>query len=128
MKKKILLLEDNPIHGEAIFDGLEDMGFEVKKAQDVFYARKLLVDDKYKPDLFLFDITIQAIKTQGIQFAEELAKKPQHKDIPVLFITAHMDENDIAAHFPPGARNNLLEKPFDFGQLVNKIRQVMAAV
>ncbi|MFC2155909.1 response regulator [Acidobacteriota bacterium] len=124
MKKKILLLEDHPIHQEVIFDGLEDMGFEVKRTGDVLLAKKIL-DDGFMPDLFLFDIVIQTIKNQGIQFAEELKKKPEYEKIPVLFITAHIDEENISDYFSEESQTNVLPKPFDFDQLVNKIRQVL---
>ena len=124
MKRKILLLEDNPIHREVIFDGLEDMGFEVKRVGDVLLAEKILADG-FKPDLFLFDIVIKDIKNQGIQFAEELKKKSEYEKIPVLFITAHIDEDNISDYFSEGSQANVLPKPFDFDQLVNKIRLVL---
>ncbi|HLP59060.1 MAG TPA: response regulator [Candidatus Deferrimicrobium sp.] len=125
MKKKILLLEDNIVHREVIYDGLEDMGFEVKKAEDVPEARKIIDDEGFKPDLFVLDIVIGVIKNQGILYAEKLSKKPGFKDIPVLYITAHFDQKDIAGYFPEDLRANVLLKPFDFEQLLNKIRQVL---
>jgi CheY-like chemotaxis protein len=124
MKKKILLLEDNIIHREVIYDGLEDMGFEVKKAEDVPEARKI-IDEGFKPDLFVLDVVIGVIKNQGILYAEEVSKKPGFENIPVLYITAHFDEKEIADYFPENLRSNVLFKPFDFEQLLNKIRQVL---
>jgi DNA-binding response OmpR family regulator len=126
MKKyKILLLEDNPIHREVIYDGLEDFGYEVKKAQDVVGAKKILNEEKFIPDLFLLDIVIGSIKNQGIQFAEELKNQKEFKNIPVLYISAHLDENGIAERFPDDAAANVLPKPFDFDQLINKIRKML---
>ena len=125
-KNRILLLEDNPIHREVICDGLEDAGFVVKKAQNVDEAYKIL--EKFTPDLFLLDIVIGNNRKQGILFAEELSKESRLKHIPVLYISAYIDEKSIADHFPGDLKENVLPKPFDFEQLINKIREVLKEV
>lgn len=124
MKKiKILLLEDNPIHREVIYDGLEDAGYEVRKAQDVDAAEKIL--DGFTPDLFVMDIVIKGIRSAGIQFAQKVRNNPGYKSIPILFISAHLGEMNREKYFPPGLGKNTLPKPFDFDQLINKIREVL---
>lgn len=122
-KNKILLLEDNPIHREVIYDGLEDAGFEVEKAQNVDEAHKIL--EEFTPDLFLLDIVIGNSRKQGILFAEELSKESRFEKIPVLYITAYIDERSIADHFPGDLKENVLPKPFDFEQLINKIGEML---
>lgn len=122
-KAKILLLEDNPIHREVIFDGLEDAGYEVRKARNADAADKIL--EEFKPDLFLFDIVIENIKSAGYQFAKKLRTNPEFQSIPVLFISAHMDKLHKEKIFPPDSNEHTLEKPFDFEQLFSKIREVL---
>jgi DNA-binding response OmpR family regulator len=122
-KNKILLVEDNPIHREVIYDGLEDFDFEIEKAEDIESARKILED--FAPDLFILDIVFGSIKNQGILFQDELRKNPKYKDIPTLFISAHLDESEIAEHFPEDSRENVLPKPFGFDKLLNKIREIL---
>jgi CheY-like chemotaxis protein len=122
-KAKILLLEDNPIHRVVLFDGLEDAGYEVRKARNVAAADKIL--EEFTPDLFVLDIVIETIKIVGIQFAKKVRSNPKFKSIPVLFISAHMDELNKEKIFPPGSKEHTLEKPFDFEQLFNKIREVL---
>ncbi len=121
--KKILLLEDHPIHREVIFDGIEDAGYEIMKAQNVEDANVILRD--FTPDLFILDIVIGTVIRQGIQFAEQLSKNPKFKDIPVLFISAHLDEKNITENLDKETKAKILPKPFDFDQLVNKIREVL---
>lgn len=121
--KKIFLLEDNPIHREVIFDGLEDAGYEIMKAQNVDEANDILRD--FTPDLFILDIVIGTVIRQGIQFAEQLSKNPKFKDIPVLFISAHLDEKNITENLDKETKAKILPKPFDFDQLINKIREVL---
>lgn len=124
MKKiKILLLEDNPIHREVIFDGLGDAGYEVRKAQNIPAAEKIL--EEFTPDLFLFDIIIDTIRSAGIQFANKVRSNTKFQSIPVLFISAHLDDLNIEKYFPPGSNENILPKPFDFEHLINKIREVL---
>lgn len=122
-KNKIFLLEDNPIHSGVICDGLEDIGFTVKRAQNVEEAFEVL--DKFEPDIFILDIVIENSKDGGILFADEIHKKPKFKDTPVLFISAHLDELNIEKHFPGNLKENVLPKPFDFEQLVNKTKEIL---
>jgi DNA-binding response OmpR family regulator len=122
-KNKIFLLEDDPIHREVIYDGLEDFGYEVRKSEDVDSAKKIL--EEFKPDLFLLDIVIGNERSKGIQFAEKLSEDSRFKDIPVLYISAHLDEKGVAEYFPENSEKNVLPKPFDFDQLLNKIRELL---
>ena len=122
-KNKILLLEDNPIHREVIVDGLEDYGYEVRKAQNIAAAEKIL--EEFTPDLFVLDLVIETIKSAGIQFANKLRNDPEFKSIPILFISAHLDDLNREKIFPPDSNENILSKPFDFDQLINKIREVL---
>jgi two-component system phosphate regulon response regulator PhoB len=122
-KNKIFLLEDNPIHSQVICDGLEDAGFNVKKAQNITAAEKIL--QEFTPDLFLLDIVIETIKSGGIQFAQKMRNNPKFQSIPVLFISAHLDDLNIEKYFPPGSNENILPKPFDFDYLIKKIKEVL---
>ena len=122
-KNKILLVEDNPIHREVIVDGLEDDGYEVKKAQNIAAAEKIL--EEFTPDLFVLDLVIETIKSAGIQFANKVRNDPKFQSIPVLFISAHLDDLNKEKIFPPDSKENTLPKPFDFEQLINKIREVL---
>ncbi|MGD2085570.1 MAG: response regulator [Candidatus Aminicenantes bacterium] len=122
-KVKILLLEDNPIHREVLFDGLEDAGYEVRKARNADAADKIL--EEFKPDLFLFDIVIENIKSAGYQFAKKLRTNPEFQSVPVLFISAHMDIMHKEKIFPPDSNEHTLKKPFDFDQLFKKIGEVL---
>ena len=122
-KNKILLVEDNPIHREVIVDGLEDDGYEVKKAQNIAAAEKIL--EEFTPDLFVLDLVIETIKSAGIQFANKVRNDPKFQSIPVLFISAHLDDLNKEKIFPPDSKENTLPKPFDFEQLINNIREVL---
>ena len=122
-KIKILLLEDNPIHREVIYDGLEDAGFETRKAQNIAAAEKIL--EEFTPDLFVVDIVIESLKSGGIQFANKVRNDPKFQSIPVLFISAHLDDLNKEKIFPTDSKENTLPKPFDFEQLINRIREVL---
>lgn len=123
-ENKILLVEDNPIHREVIVDGLEDAGYEVRKAKNIEAAERIL--EEFTPDLFVFDLVIETIKSAGIKFANKVRNDPKFQSIPVLFISAHLDELNKEKIFPTDSTENTLPKPFDFESLINKIREVMS--
>lgn len=123
VKQKVLLMDDNPVHRLVIFDGLTDAGFEVKKASNIEQAEKIL--ETFTPDLFILDIVIEAIKGRGIQFSRKIRENLQFESTPILFISAHLDELNKEKYFPEGDEEHLLPKPFDFDQLVNKLRELL---
>lgn len=122
-KKKIFLLEDNPIHRELIVDGLEDVGYEVRKAPNSTAAEEILKD--FTPELFILDIVIESIKGGGIHFSQKIRENPKLKTIPILFISAHLDALNREKYFPEGSMEHILPKPFDFEQLLNKVRELL---
>lgn len=122
-KKKILLLDDNPIHRELIVDGLEDANYEVRKAPNIAAAEEILKD--FTPDLFILDIVIESIKGGGIHFSQKIRENPALKAIPILFISAHLDELNKEKYFPEDSTEYILPKSFDFNQLLTKIREIM---
>lgn len=123
--QKILFLEDNPIHSEVIFDSLSDAGYEVKKVHNLAEAEKVIDREEFIPDLFLLDIVINSIKTAGIQFCRKVREDKRFSEAPLLFISAHLDDLHKEKYAEVIKGENVLPKPFDFEQLLEKIREVL---
>lgn len=123
-KKKILLLDDNPVHREVVFDGLEDFGFEVETAKNIEEAKGIL-ESGFLPDLFILDIVIDLNNRGGVQFAQHIRENSAYNDAPILYISAHLDQMNIEKYMPEVVNEEILPKPFDFEDLINKIREVM---
>jgi two-component system, cell cycle sensor histidine kinase and response regulator CckA len=90
MSAKILIVEDEAIIADDIQMTLDDMGYEtlgpVSTGQD---ALDMIAE--YSPDLVLLDIRIRG-ELDGIDVANKL--REEHP-VPVIFLTAHADDETI---------------------------------
>jgi two-component system response regulator MprA len=74
-----------------------------------------------KPDLILLDTNMPVMN--GHEMLERLRADPNLKDIPVIMLTARCEPQDIAAASALGV-SDYMTKPFDFVQLMDRIRAV----
>lgn len=112
--KKILLVEDNPVLGETIMDILEDEGFEVVWVKDGKEAVDKSFNSNY--NLYLFDVNVPFI--DGFELLNDLRKSGD--STPAIFITALVDNNNLAKGFDMGA-DDYIKKPFDEEELIIRI-------
>lgn len=98
---------------------LEDEGYTVELASD---GRKALDSVAiHKPDVILLDVMMPNMS--GTQVLKELQENHQTADIPVLVMTAI---NGMAGgRILNGPNNEIVEKPFDVHDLLNKIALAM---
>ena len=118
MKNKILVIEDN----EMIIKGLkytleqENFDFEfVKKASEV---EEKIYHNKY--DLIILDISLP--DGNGFDICKSI--KSDFNDLPIIFLTALDDENDIVKGFNLGAED-YITKPFRNKVLISRINNVL---
>ncbi|MBN2130813.1 MAG: response regulator [Sedimentisphaerales bacterium] len=76
-----------------------------------------------KPDLILLDTNMPVM--DGHETLECLQADPELKKIPVIMLTARCEARDIAAASAHGVAD-YVTKPFDFNQLMEKIRTILA--
>ena len=111
---KILLLEDDVILGDTIFDILEAEGFETTWVKDGKVALEKSFLSSY--DIFLFDVNVPFIN--GFELLNDLR---QSGDLtPALFITARVDMESLAKGFEIGA-DDYIKKPFELDELIIRI-------
>jgi DNA-binding response OmpR family regulator len=118
MKIKILLAEDELSLGKIIADSLENYNFEVSHCVD---GQEVL--DKYqtiKPDIFILDIMMP--KKDGYTVATAIRK--ENKTIPILFLTAKSQTQDVVKGFHSGG-NDYLKKPFSMEELIVRIEALV---
>lgn len=113
----LLLVEDN----ESIIVGLEyllkEEGYECVSACTLEEAWQCL-DGKYF-DLAVLDISLP--DGNGFELCRDIKKK---QDIPVIFLTARDEENDVVKGFDMGA-DDYIQKPFRNRELVSRIKNVL---
>lgn len=102
----ILLVEDNPHIMEINRIALEDAGFQTLQADSLKRCRELLLF--YDIDLIILDILLP--DGNGIEFCREL--KNEHPSLPVLFLSALSENDDIIRGLTEGG-DDYLTKPYD---------------
>ncbi len=113
----IFVAEDNPKNLQVVYNILKDEGFRIAAAGDG--AKALQMIPRTKPDLVLLDIMMPELT--GFQVIEQLKEIPGIKDIPVIFITALADIEEIVKGFGLGAVD-YITKPFKAEELISRVK------
>lgn len=115
--KKVLLVEDNETIVMGLKYYLEQEGLLVEVAGDLAQARELLKQKVFH--LILLDITLP--DGNGLEMCKEIK---ENKDIPVIFLTAKDEENDVVQGLDLGADDYVI-KPFRNRELLSRIHTVL---
>jgi len=115
---RILLVEDDPMIGEAVRTGLKREGFSVDWVKDGRAAESAAGAEPY--DLVLLDLGLP--RKDGLGVLRSLRAKGS--DVPVLIVTARDAVAMRIAGLDAGADDYVL-KPFDLLELTARIRAVV---
>jgi two-component system, OmpR family, copper resistance phosphate regulon response regulator CusR len=114
---RLLIIEDEPRTGEYLRQGLTESGFIVDLARTGPDGLHMASEGDY--DLILLDVMLPAMDGWTV-----LRKLREHKDVPVLFLTARDDVEDRVKGLELGA-DDYLVKPFAFSELLARVRTVL---
>ncbi len=120
MAVKILVVEDEPAIQELIAFNLKSAGHEVLRADNAEKAMQMI--NEMLPDLVLLDWMLPQMS--GIEFANILRRKERTKTIPIIMLTARIEENDKIQGLDVGA-DDYITKPFSPRELVARIKAVL---
>ena len=116
---KILIIEDEMRIATLVQQGLEEQGYSTVIAYDGLTGKKMALRDNY--DLVISDVILPQLN--GIEVCREIRlAKPQ---LPIILLTALGTTDDKVEGFDAGA-DDYLVKPFDFRELLVRIRAVMS--
>jgi DNA-binding response OmpR family regulator len=116
--KKILIVEDD-IHVSKVFQiQLEKAGFISLLAFDGEEALKILENEK--PNLILLDLMIP--KKDGFEVIEEIRKKPEFTNTPVVIISNLGQDSDKARALGLGATEYLVKIDYSIQEIINKVK------
>ena len=116
MKKKILIIEDNPEVRENTSEILELAGYDVLTAPNGKIGVEIAQKDQ--PDLIICDIMMPELDGYGVLHI--LSKDNETARVPFIFLTAKTEKSDIRKGMNLGA-DDYLTKPFDDTDLLNAI-------
>ncbi|MBS3778172.1 MAG: response regulator transcription factor [Candidatus Thermoplasmatota archaeon] len=123
MKKKILIIDDNPMILFSVKEGLEEKydSFNVEGVKGGNECFDLLNKGNI-PDLILLDIMMPGMS--GWDVYAKLQENENWKDVPVVFLTAKTD--DYSKGFGKLVSEDYIEKPFELEELAKRIGEVLA--
>ena len=120
MKKKILIVDDEPQIVRLLSQRLKANEYETFAANDSYQCIKMARE--VKPDLILLDIKMPA--GGGIRAFETLKSSTYTSVIPIIFITAYPGEEVKKEIMELGA-DGFFAKPFNSINLLNKIKELI---
>ena len=114
----MLLIEDDPMIGASVRNGLRHESYTVDWVRDGAAAEGAVADGVY--ELLVLDLGLP--RKSGVELLAGLRR--QGVDLPVLVITARDSVADRVAGLDAGA-DDYLVKPFDLDELSARIRALM---
>lgn len=118
IKKKVLLVEDDPNLGMLLQEYLRHKDFEVELKRDG--VEGLFAFRKNSYDIVLLDVMMP--KKDGFSVAEDIRK--DDKDIPIIFLTAKSLKEDKIKGLTLGA-DDYITKPFSMEILELKMNAIL---
>lgn len=117
-KAKLLVVEDDTNLGDILKEYLEMKGYEPTLCRDGEEGWNKFKKDKF--DLCLLDIMMP--KKDGFTLAKEIKKVQE--DLPILFLTAKNQKDDIIEGLKIGA-DDYLTKPFSMEELLLRVNAIL---
>ncbi|MFH1259465.1 MAG: response regulator [Elusimicrobiota bacterium] len=118
---KILIIDDDYMISKLIQDNLEMEGFSVISASNGFKGLELMMREK--PDMLLLDIMMPGM--DGYEVCRKLKGSQATKSIPIIFLSAKSQDEDITLGLEMGA-DDYIPKPFDILDLGKRVRKALA--
>jgi DNA-binding response OmpR family regulator len=112
---RILLVEDDESIGQLVTDSLESHGYSVEWCTNGAAATKAF--EQLPPSLVLLDAGLP--DTDGFTLCRWL--REQHRDMPIVLVTARDSEIDIVVGLDAGA-SDYVTKPFSMNVLLARVR------
>ena len=117
---KILIFDDEKSIRKMIKFSLEMNGMECFEAS----SAKNAISEIYtnRPDLIILDWMMPDVS--GIEFLRRIKRDPKVNDIPVILLTAKVDENNVVTGLDAGAED-YIKKPFSTKELIARINSIL---
>jgi two-component system, OmpR family, phosphate regulon response regulator PhoB len=116
----ILIIEDEAAIREMVSHALRRSGFQAVQAGDADAA--LLQITETNPDLILLDWMLPG--QSGMDLARRLRRDDYTRDIPIIMLTARVEENDKILGLDAGA-DDYITKPFSPRELNARIKALL---
>ncbi len=121
-RKKILIVDDDPIIVETLVQGLEEeeYDYEIISASDGFEAG--LQVNHFKPHLLILDIMMPDIK--GFEVCKKIKTNEETKDTKIIVLSAYLDDEKFKKMKEYGA-DICFSKPLPLPQLKEEVAKIL---
>ncbi len=116
----ILVADDDPDIRDIVSFRLERAGYRTVQASDGDEALRLARESL--PALCVLDVMMP--KVSGFEVLRELREDPRTSSVPVLILTASVQDRDVARGFEHGA-DDYLKKPFNSAELLARVAALL---
>jgi DNA-binding response OmpR family regulator len=116
----VLVADDDEDIRKLVTFRLERAGYAVVAARDGEEALRLTTERR--PDLVVLDVMMP--KLTGYDVTRRLREQEETKDIPVILLTARVQEADVARGFEAGA-DDYMKKPFSPQELRARVQAIL---
>jgi signal transduction histidine kinase len=116
-KQLVLIVDDLPENLQVLAGHLTKAGYEILAAPNG--ARAIALVRNRKPDLILLDIMMPLM--DGLEVCRILKSDVESADVPVIFLTARTETDEIVRGFQFGAVD-YITKPFKSAELIARVR------
>lgn len=120
MDGSILVVEGETSTRQQLAANLQDSGYTVRATGDVADAEALVRESR--PDLILLDWVLPGIP--GLPFTRRIRSDQRTRDISIVLISEHAEEQAMVAALEGGA-DDYLTKPYSGRELLARIKAVM---
>lgn len=120
MSATVLVIEDEPAIQELIAYNLRNADYIVVCVNSAEHA--VVKINEILPDLILLDWML--LGKSGIEFARSLRRDPRTRSIPIIMLTARVEEGDKVSGLEAGA-DDYVTKPFSPRELIARIKAVL---
>jgi DNA-binding response OmpR family regulator len=120
---KVLIVDDDEKELELYHDILLSEGFNVLTANNGDDGIKAAIDNT--PDLILLDVRMP--KKNGGKVSEELLGNNKTKDIPVIYLTSIITEEEVKSQHGVVSGRYIISKSSSREELMKRISEVLSA-
>jgi DNA-binding response OmpR family regulator len=120
---KVLIVDDDEKELELYHDILLSEGFNVLTANNGDDGIKAAIDNT--PDLILLDVMMP--KKNGGKVSEELLGNNKTKDIPVIYLTSIITEEEVKSQHGVVSGRYIISKSSSREELMKRISKVLSA-
>lgn len=118
--KNILVVDDEPAILDMVEFAIKRAGYNITLAQDSMQAMNHIADKQ--PDLILLDWMLPDIS--GVDLARRLKRDELTRTIPIIMLTARVEESDKLKGFEVGV-DDYVTKPFSPRELIARMQAVL---